>query len=66
MTRQTISDRIREARTDAGLTQRAAAAAIGVAASQWNRWEKGTGPHSETLPAIAKVIKVDPAWLAWG
>ncbi len=66
MSRQTISDRIYKARTEAELTQQEAADEVGVCVTQWSRWETGSTPRSKTLKVIARVLKVTPAWLAWG
>ena len=43
MTRQDVSDMVRELRTALGLTQEQFAARIGVTFSTVNRWENGRG-----------------------
>src|SRR5690242_10422032 len=41
--------RVRQARTDAGYTQRAVAMLLGVEASTYNNYERGRGKESPTL-----------------
>ncbi len=66
MSKQTISNRILQARTEAELTQQEAADAIGVAVTQWCRWERGSTPRADTLAKIADALDVHPAWLLTG
>ncbi len=64
----TMSDRIRGARTSAGLSQTQLANETGVkrsAVSQWERRE-GTHPSVEHLARIAVVTQVRFEWLATG
>ena len=64
----TMSDRIRGARTSAGLSQSQLANETGVkrsAVAQWERKE-GTHPSVEHLARIAVVTQVRFEWLATG
>lgn len=63
----TISDRLRESRTKAGMTQTALAERLGVTQSTVNRWEGGRhDPSRETALQIADALGVDPIWLETG
>jgi transcriptional regulator with XRE-family HTH domain len=55
---------LRQARLDAGLTQRQVADAIGVPHTYPSRWERGTvAPRPESLLALADLFRLDPAML---
>jgi transcriptional regulator with XRE-family HTH domain len=59
-----ISDRIRAARTKAGLTQRALAARLGVdksAVAQWEGGGGGVGIKTSNLVEVARVLGVRPS-----
>ena len=61
-----ISDRIRDARQKAGLTQAALADALGISQPTVNRWERGEGePSAAQLTAIAGATGTSPEWLAF-
>ena len=64
---ETIADRIRVAREDAGISQSDLAALIGVHARTIQRWEFGQQqPHSGQVVSIAEITKVRPCWLLMG
>jgi len=53
-----------QARTDAGLTQRQVADALGVPHTYPSRWERGiVAPRPESLLALADLFGIDPAAL---
>nr|DAM81746.1 MAG TPA: Repressor protein CI [Caudoviricetes sp.] len=59
-----ISDRIKEARLNSGLTQEQLAKLIGVAKTTVTGYEKGTSePNIETLGKIMDALKVDANYL---
>jgi len=61
-----IGDRIRSARTKAGLTQRALAARMGVdksAVAQWEGGGGGTGIKTSNLIELARILGVRPSEL---
>lgn len=64
----TLGDRIKEARTAAGLTQLELASAIGVDPQTVSRIERNqTGePSAVTITAIAVALKVSERWLVRG
>lgn len=56
---------IRNARKSRGLRQRHIAEAVGVTPSAVSQWEKNlTKPEPEILPALAKVLGLDPVKLS--
>lgn len=62
-----ISDRIRESRSKATLTQTALADRLGVTQSTVNRWESGRhDPSRETALHIAEALGVNAIWLETG
>lgn len=67
MTKAAISDRIREARRAAKLTQDQLAERLGISSQAVQQWESGRAkPDLDRLPAVARVLNVADAWLAWG
>ena len=63
----TLGERVRHARERAGLDQAALATAVGVHAKTVSKWENGhQAPTDEMLAALAKVLKTEPAMLAYG
>lgn len=65
--KQTIAQRIREARERKALEQAKLAAKLDVATRTVQRWEKGDqAPDSNYLMRIAKVTGVAPHWLLTG
>lgn len=58
------TDRMKEARINAGLTQDKVAKAIGVAKSTYSSYEKGTyEPNMDMLSRIMELLNVDPNYL---
>jgi transcriptional regulator with XRE-family HTH domain len=65
--RESVAERIREARQSIGLTQRSAAESLGVSKRQFMRYELGQTPVSEdTLIKLGSLLQVEPAWLLTG
>lgn len=64
----TIAQRIRTARTGAGLTQAQMADALGVTRSACSQWESpaGTTPQPAHISVLARVLGVSYEWLATG
>lgn len=63
----TFGERLRFARTAAGLTQVALAQALGIRQNQISVWEAGTsGPHRDRLPIIASKVGTTVDWLLTG
>lgn len=59
-----IGDRIRDARTKAGLTQRELARGIGVSHGLIAHWENEfRNPSVDTVLRIAELTMTEPAWL---
>ena len=59
-----IGDRIRDARTQAGLTQRELAKGLGVSNGVIAHWESGLRhPSVDTVCRIADLTMKEPAWL---
>lgn len=60
-----FGERLREARTAAGLQSKDAAAMVGVSKQIWTDWEKGRRVVGDgrALLAIADLLSADPAWL---
>lgn len=49
-------------RTAKGMTQRQAAAEVGVSRTSWNHWETGRAvPSAEHVPALAVFLSRNPA-----
>ncbi len=66
MTNQTPSDRLREAREVAGLTQQQLADKIGIQVSSICRYEKGQTPRLGRVAELASALGVSVNWLATG
>jgi repressor LexA len=65
--KQTLANRIREARTQRGLDQARLAARLDIATRTLQRWEKGEQvPDSNDLIRLAKAAGVAPHWLLTG
>ncbi len=64
----TLTDRIRAAREEAGLSQTDVAKALRISASAVNQWEQGFTKNIklEHFFALAKLLGQDPRWLATG
>lgn len=59
-----MGERIRAARADTGLSQRALAERLGVSAAAVAQWELGTGlPATERLGMLAETLDVSADWL---
>ncbi|MEL6710126.1 MAG: helix-turn-helix transcriptional regulator [Pseudomonadota bacterium] len=63
-----LEERIFEARRDAGIKASNLARHVGVTSAAVSRWEKGQVKNlrMEHLFSIAKLLDVDPEWLATG
>lgn len=60
----TLSDRIKAARTAADLTQQQVADHFGIARVSVTQWENGTSrPSIERLPELARLLNVSEEWL---
>lgn len=69
----TFADRVKAARetmfarTGRPMRQADLGAAVGLSGAAVSTWETGdSAPATELIPAIARALVVDPAWLAWG
>ena len=64
----TLTDRIRTAREEAGLSQTDVARALRISASAVNQWEHGFSKNIKlpTFFALARLLGQDPHWLATG
>ncbi len=64
----TLTDRIRAARVEAGLSQTDVAKALRISASAVNQWEHGFTKNIKLdhFFALAKLLGQDPRWLATG
>ena len=62
----TLSDRLKQSRKNAGLTQSAVAQAVGITQPTYQALEAGKVTKSSYLLQIAEVLKVDTHWLATG
>jgi transcriptional regulator with XRE-family HTH domain len=62
--RQTVGERLAEARREHGMTQRDLAAHLDVWADRVHRWERGTSrPHRSSAAAIADLLGIPvSAW----
>jgi DNA-binding XRE family transcriptional regulator len=61
-----LPDRLRQARSQAGLTQEQAAASVGVIRQAWGQWEAGRATPIRAageLLAVCNLLRADPAWL---
>ncbi len=63
-----LEERVLEARIDAGVKASNLARMVGVTSAAVSRWEKGLVKNlkMEHLFTIARVLNVDPEWLATG
>lgn len=56
-----LGERLQAARAERNVTQRALAAAIGVSAAQWQKYEQGTNRISASaLQVCARVLQMPP------
>lgn len=62
----TLSDRLKQSRKNAGLTQSALAKAVGITQPTYQALETGKVTKSSYLLQIAEVLKVNSHWLATG
>ncbi len=64
----TLTERIRAARVEAGLSQTDVAKALRISASAVNQWEQGFTKNIKLTHffALAKLLGHDPRWLATG
>ncbi len=64
----TLTERIRAARVEAGLSQTDVAKALRISASAVNQWEQGFTKNIKLTHffALAKLLGQDPRWLATG
>ena len=64
----TLTERIRAAREQAGLSQADVAKALRISASAVNQWEQGFSKNIklEHFFALASLLRQDPQWLATG
>jgi len=65
-TMKTLSERLTEARTDAGLSQGALAKLAGCGQSTIASIERGCNQGSTILPRVAEILGVSAIWLAEG
>jgi transcriptional regulator with XRE-family HTH domain len=62
-----IKDRIKDARTKAGLNQSELARKIGTSPQTVQQWEQGkTSPRANKLYELSSVLGVTPEWLQFG
>jgi transcriptional regulator with XRE-family HTH domain len=63
-----IGERIRQARDEAGLTQKTVADVVGCTNNDISRYEHGRGgvPQPARVALIAGVLGVSPGWLLFG
>jgi len=65
--RVALGERLYRVRCDKDLTQRAAAARVGIAPPMWTRYERGLAtPSAFTLDRMARALDVSPGWLLSG
>lgn len=62
----TQSQRLKEARLKAGLSQKQVAEAVGMKQPSYNYLEKSDSAGSAKIAEIARVLNVDPIWLRTG
>lgn len=64
----TLTERIRSAREEAGLSQADVAKALRISASAVNQWEQGLTKNMKlnNFFALANLLGQDPRWLATG
>ena len=65
---KTLTDRIRAAREEAGLSQADVAKALGLSRSAVNQWEQGLSKNIRLSHffALTRLLRQDPQWLATG
>lgn len=65
---KTAGDRLKEARTSAGMSQDSLAKAIGTSRVAVTLWENGTTKRigSDYIFKIARTLGIDPQWLTTG
>lgn len=63
-----IGKRIREARTDRGLTQTAVAQVLGISRAAISQWESGSskGLKPENLLRLCRLLNLRPDWVVFG
>ena len=62
-----LGARLKAAREAIGLSQADLAIKVGKQAQAVSRYELGgSTPNIGTIAHLAKVLKVEPCWLAWG
>ncbi|WP_444933635.1 helix-turn-helix domain-containing protein [Microbulbifer sp. JTAC008] len=61
-----LKDRLKEARTAAGKTQKETAEAVGMTQSAYSNLERGSAYGSRFITQIAEYLGVNPFWLANG
>ena len=69
MTKEAIASRLRQARIAAGLSQHDVGAALNPPQRRHeiSRYERNKAtPGVLTIAQLAKVLQVEPCWLAWG
>ena len=62
----TRSERLKESRLKAGLSQKQVADAVGMKQPSYSYLEKNDNASSSLLPEIARILNVDPLWLRTG
>ena len=62
----TRSERLKESRLKAGLSQKQVADAVGMRQPSYSYLEKNDNASSSLLPEIARILNVDPLWLRTG
>lgn len=62
----TLAERLKHYRREAGLTQQAIAAAVGIKQPSYHALESGKVDRSAYIAQIAKLLNVDPYWLVTG
>ena len=62
-----FSTRLKQLRSDSGLSLRGLAKEVGVTANAVLRWEKAeVTPTRGKMIELARFFQVEPGWLAWG
>jgi transcriptional regulator with XRE-family HTH domain len=64
--RTAMGDRLRSARSVAGLTLQQVADRAGVAMNTVWRWEDGSRGYVDHVEEVAKILDVEPSWLMFG
>jgi|TARA_B110000971_G_scaffold132741_1_gene135861 transcriptional regulator with XRE-family HTH domain len=66
-TKTLFSTRLKQLRSDCGLSLRGLAKEVGVTADAVLRWEKAeVTPTRGKMIELARFFQVEPGWLAWG